>query len=472
MKVLSVAAEMFPFVKTGGLADVAGALPAALRAEDVEVQSLLPGYPAVMTALGSAQEVLQFDDLFGGPARVLAGRALVLDAPHLYDRSGPVYGHADDAFRFAALCWAAAEIGSGRTGGFVPDVVHAHDWQAGLVPAYLHYVFPDRPATVFTVHNLAYQGQFPAHLLGALRLPPHAYSMDGVEYYGAIGFLKAGIRLADRVTTVSPSYAEEIRSDAAGMGLAGLLRARGADLVGVLNGIDTSVWNPATDPLLPTRYNVASLDGRQDNKRALQDALGLDPDPEAMVIGVISRLAWQKGMDLLLGSVPFCLQLGVQIALLGAGDADVESGFLAAQRREPRRIGVRIGYDEALAHLIQGGADVLCVPSRYEPCGLTQLCALRYGALPLVARVGGLADTVIDANEVALAAGVGTGFVFSPVSGDAIQSAIRRASIVWRDRAAWHALQQNAMRIDVSWQRPAQHYAALYRSLTAATISA
>ncbi len=466
MKVLSVAAEIFPFVKTGGLADVAGALPHALLSEGVEVRSLLPGYPAVMTGLGAAEEVLRFDDLFGGPARVLAGRVLVLHAPHLFDRLGPLYGHDDDVFRFAALSWAAAEIGRGRISGFVPDVVHAHDWQAGLLPAYLHFLVPNRPGTVFTVHNLAYQGQFPAHLLGALRLPPHAYSVDGVEYYGSIGFLKAGIRFADRVTTVSPTYAEEIRSDAAGMGLAGLLRARGADLIGILNGIDTSVWNPATDPLLKARYNASNLHARQDNKRALQETLGLDRNPDAMVIGVISRLAWQKGMDLLLGSLTFCLQLDVQIALLGAGDADLEFGFLAAERNDPGRVGVRIGYDEALAHLIQGGADVLCVPSRYEPGGLTQLCALRYGALPLVARVGGLADTVIDANEMALAAGVGTGFVFSPVSINAVQSAIRRASVVWRDHVAWRSLQQNAMGTDVSWQHPARRYAALYRDVT------
>lgn len=466
MKVLSVAAEIFPFVKTGGLADVAGALPHALRSEGVEVQSLLPGYPAVMAALGRAEEVLRFDDLFGGPARVLGGHVLALDAPHLYDRSGPLYGHGDDAFRFAALCWTASEIGRGRLSGFVPDVVHAHDWQAGLVPAYLDYLVPNRPGIVFTVHNLAYQGQFPAHLLGALRLPPHAYSMAGVEYYGSIGFLKAGIRFADRVTTVSPTYAEEIRSDAAGMGLAGLLRVRGADLVGILNGIDTSVWNPATDPFVRTRYDAADLHGRADNKRALQEALGLDPDPGAMVIGAISRLAWQKGMDLLLASLPFRAQLGAQIALLGAGDANLESGFLSAQRNDPGRIGIRIGYDEALAHLMQGGTDVLCVPSRYEPCGLTQLCALRYGALPLVARVGGLADTVIDANEMALASGVGTGFVFSPVTTDALQSAIHRASVAWRDRTAWRNLQQNAMSTNVSWRHPARHYAALYRDVT------
>ena len=462
MKVLSVAAEMFPFVKTGGLADVAGALPGALRAEGIEVRSLLPGYPAVMQALGSAEAVLRFDDLFGGPARVLAGQVLVLEAPHLYDRPGPLYGHTDDALRFAALCWAGAAIGRGRIAGFVPDVVHAHDWQAGLLPAYLHYGGGWRPGTVFTVHNLAFQGQFPAYLLGTLRLPAAAYSIEAVEYYGGIGFLKAGLRLADRITTVSPSYAEEIRGDDAGMGLGGLLRARGAELVGILNGIDTAVWNPASDRLLAARYDADGVSRRRENKRALQEALGLAPDADALVIGVISRLAWQKGMDLLLDAVALCVRLGAQIALLGAGDAGLEAGFLAAAGP---RVGVRIGYDEGLAHLIQGGADVICVPSRYEPCGLTQLCALRYGALPLVARVGGLADTVIDANEMALDAGVGTGFVFSPVGVDGLGSAVRRAVTVWRDRAAWGGLQRNAMRTEVGWERPARRYAAVYREV-------
>ncbi len=253
MRVLSVASEIFPYVKTGGLADVAGALSGALAAEGIEVRSLLPGYPAVMAALGHAEEVLQFGDLFGGPARVLAGRVMALDAPHLFARSGLLYGYSDDAMRFAALGWAAAEIGRGAISGFVPDVVHGHDWQAGLAAAYLHYHAGQRPGTVFTVHNLAFQGQVPAYLLGALQLPAEALSIEGVEYYGGIGFLKAGLRLSDRVTTVSPTYAEEIRTDAGGMGLGGLLRARGTALTGILNGIDTAVWNPATDSLLPTQ---------------------------------------------------------------------------------------------------------------------------------------------------------------------------------------------------------------------------
>ena len=470
MRVLSVASEIFPLIKTGGLADVTGALPGALAAEGVAVRSLVPGYPAVLDAL-AGEPVLGFDDLFGGPARVLAGRAgaldvFALDAPHLYAREASLYGHGDDARRFAALGWAAAEIGRGAVAGFVPDVVHTHDWQAGLTAAYLHYGGGRRPGTVMTVHNLAFQGQFPAYLLGALRLPPAAWSIDGVEYYGSIGFLKAGLLLADRITTVSPTYADEIRTDPGGMGLGGLLRARGAALSGILNGIDTAVWDPATDRHLAATYDASRLGARGANKAALQTRLGLAVDPAALLVGVISRLTWQKGMDLLADAVPALLAAGAQLALLGAGEPTIESALAAAA--VPGRIGIRFGYDEALAHLIQGGADVIAVPSRFEPCGLTQLCALRYGALPLVARVGGLADTVIDANEMALAAGTGTGFQFAPVTDQALGSALARAARLWRDKATWRRLQGNAMASDVGWARPARRYVEVYRAIAPA----
>ncbi|HEY6431795.1 MAG TPA: glycogen synthase GlgA [Acetobacteraceae bacterium] len=471
MKALSVAAELYPLVKTGGLADVTGALPGALAEQGIEVRSLVPGYPPVLQSLRTVEAMLDFDDLFGGPARLLAGsaaglRILVIDAAHLYARPGGLYGHADDAHRFAALGWVAAEIARGAVPGFVPDVVHAHDWQAGLAPAYLHYGSTRRPGTVMTVHNLAFQGQFPAYLLGALRLPPDAWSIDGVEYYGSIGFLKTGLRLADQVTTVSPTYADEIRTDPGGMGLGGLLRARGAHVRGILNGIDTGIWDPATDPHLVKRYDSTNRAARAINKSAVQDRFGLHADPTALLVGVISRLTWQKGMDLLSDAIPTLSQPPFQLALLGTGDSSLESAFTAAAATHRGRFGVRIGYDEALAHLIQGGADVIAVPSRFEPCGLTQLCALRYGALPLVARVGGLADTVIDANEMALAAAVATGIQFAPVTSDALSAALARAARLWIDQATWGRLQRNAMNADVSWDRPARHYADLYRELS------
>ncbi len=478
LRVLSVASEAYPLIKTGGLADVAGALPLALHREGIAVRTLLPGYPAVLQRLEDAQPVHVFESLFGGGARLLAATTgtgldlLVLDAPHLYDRPGGPYRRdpggdwPDNAQRFAALGRAAADIGLGCLPSFVPDIVHAHDWQAGLAPAYLRYADRRGPGTVMTVHNLAFQGGFPASLLGELGLPSAALSVEGVEYYGGIGFLKAGLWAADRITTVSPSYAQEIQADAGGMGLSGLLRDRSAVLSGILNGIDEDVWNPATDPHLATRFGPEEcVAGHAANKAALQQRCGLPADPARPLFGVISRLEWQKGLDLLLDALPALLAAGAQLVLLGSGDPGLQSGFAAAQQAHPDRIAVTIGYDEPLAHQIQAGSDALLVPSRFEPCGLTQLCALRYGAVPVVARVGGLADTVIDANEAALAMGVATGVQFPPGDSDALGAALMRTALLWRDRAVWQRLQHNGMAAPVGWTGPARRYAALFRAL-------
>jgi starch synthase len=479
LTVLSVASEVYPLIKTGGLADVAGALPGALAAEGVRVRTMLPGYPSVMGALEEAESVYDAADLHGGPARLLAGRArgldvAVLDASHLYSRAGGPYAAPDgrdwpdNPYRFAALAWMAAQVGLGRSGLPRPDVVHAHDWQAGLTPAYLHYDGAPRPGTVMTVHNLAFQGQVGPELLGALGLPPQAYGVDGVEYYGTIGFLKAGLQLADRITTVSPTYAQEIRGAEAGMGLDGLLRARSPVVSGILNGIDTGVWDPANDPLIPAAYDAKKPNGRAAAKAALQERLGLAPEPDALVYGVISRLSWQKGLDLLLDVLPQLVGSGAQLALLGAGEPALEQGFRSAASSHPGRVGCVIGYDESLAHLIQAGSEALLVPSRFEPCGLTQLCALRYGAIPVVANVGGLADTVVDANEMAVAAGAGTGVRFSPVTAFGLSTALWRTQALFADPAVWKKLRRNAMATDVSWRNPARHYARLYRDLVAA----
>ncbi len=371
----------------------------------------------------------------------------------------------DNAYRFAALAKVAAEIGLGLLSAFVPDIVHLHDWQAGLTAAYMHYSGRTAPGTVMTIHNLAFQGQFPAELVMPLGLPPAAFGMDGVEHYGAIGFLKAGLQLADRITTVSPAYALEIMQPETGMGFDGLLRARAARVSGILNGIDTAVWDPAKDPLIAKTYDAAHLDARAANKAFLQNGLGLRQDPGALTVGVVSRLSWQKGLDLLLEALPVLLDEGMQLALLGAGEAELEAKFQTAAETCPGQIGVAIGYDETLAHRIQAGADVVLIPSRFEPCGLTQLCALRYGAVPIVARVGGLCDTIIDANEMALASGAATGVQFSPVTSDNLAAALGRAAKLFRDRPAWRNMQKNGMTTDVSWQLPARRYAALYREL-------
>ncbi len=476
MRVLSVASEIFPLVKTGGLADVAGALPGALAREGIAVRSLVPGYPALLSASEGFEAVYSYDNLFGGPAQVLSGTAVgldlfVLNAPHLFVRPGGLYGDAggrdlpDNAQRFAALAWAAAEIGRGLVPGFAPDVVHAHDWQAGLAPPYLRLAGGPRPGVVMTIHNLSHQGAFPAGLLAALRLPPSALAVEGVEYYGGIGFLKAGLYYADRITTVSPTYAAEIQTPEGGMSLDGLLRTRASVLSGILNGIDETVWNPASDPLVPAPFSARQPRRRRLNKAALQERLGLDGDPTALLFGVVSRLSWQKGLDLLIEALPVLIGAGAQLALLGSGEPTLERGFAAAADAHPGRVGVDFGYDEALAHLIQAGSDALLVPSRFEPCGLTQLCALRYGSVPVVSRVGGLADTIIDANEMATAAGVATGVQFNPVDRDMLKAAINRTQTLWRNPKDWSRMQANGMRSDVGWGRPARRYAEIYRGL-------
>jgi starch synthase len=473
INVLAVVSEIFPLVKTGGLADVAGALPNALAVEGVTVRSLVPGYPSVLDGLEGGVVVADLDDLFGGAARVIAAQAqgldlFVIDAPHLYARAGNPYRRADgadwpdNAFRFAALSRVAMLLARGLVAGHRPDVVHAHDWQTGLLPAYLHYAGPVAPPTVMTIHNLAFQGQYPPYLLGPLGLPADSFHIEGVEYYGAIGYLKAGVLFADRITTVSPTYAAEICTPAHGMGMDGLLRTRAQTLSGILNGIDSTVWDPAHDPHLAAPFDADRITQRSANKAALCQRFGLRRDPGKPLFGVISRLSAQKGIDVLLEALPVLLGGGGQLVVLGTGEAALEMALLAAGGPD---MGVYIGYNEELAHLIQGGCDALLVPSRFEPCGLTQLCAMRYGTLPVVAHVGGLCDSVIDANEMALANGIGTGFHFAPVEAEMLEATILRVMAIWSQPDVWRQLQRNAMQMDVGWRRPAARYAALFREL-------
>ncbi|ODT70074.1 MAG: starch synthase [Pelagibacterium sp. SCN 63-23] len=475
MEVLSVTSEIYPLVKTGGLADVAGALPAALAASGVTMRSLVPGYPAVTGKMQQGREVAQFTDLFGVSARLLAGRVegldlIVLDAPALYDRPGNPYmgpegwDWPDNWKRFAALSWVASELGLGLVEGYRPHLIHAHDWQAGLVPAYVKYGPSATLKTVMTVHNMAFQGTFGADIFAQLRLPPHAFSMEGVEYYGGVGYLKAGVECADVVTTVSPSYAAEIRTPAFGMGLEGLLNNRSASVFGVLNGIDMQAWNPATDPALAVNYGASTIQHRLVNKRALQEAFGLEA-LDGPLFSVVSRLTWQKGIDLLVANIDMLVEAGGQLAVLGSGDAELENAVRGAAKRHAGRVGLVTGYNERLSHLVQGGADVMMVPSRFEPCGLTQLYALRYGCIPLVSRVGGLNDTVIDANVAAIQAEVATGVQFAPPSEGALADAIRRVLALYADEKSWKKMQRRGMKSDVSWETSAARYAQLYASL-------
>ncbi|MFA7440944.1 MAG: glycogen synthase GlgA [Sphingomonadaceae bacterium] len=479
MRVLAIASEMHPLMKTGGLADVVGALPAALLPEKVQVTTLLPAYPQVLRRIGGpVRTVKQYADLFGGPARIRAARVgdarlFLLDAPRLFAREGPPYTDAhgndwpDNWQRFAALSRAGADIAAGTVPRYRPDIVHAHDWQGALAMAYMRFGPAARVPSVLTIHNIAFQGRFPATIFPALDLPDRAFAVDGVEYYGGVGYLKAGIWYADAITTVSPTYAAEIREPAFGMGLEGLIDVRSDALTGIVNGIDTAEWNPETDAALASRFSMDTLKKRSHNRRALIERFGLDVGDGPLFV-VVSRLTWQKGMDLLVDATDTIVALGGSLAVLGSGDASLESGLLAAAARHPGRVAVDIGYDEALSHLMQGGGDAILVPSRFEPCGLTQLYGLRYGCVPVVARTGGLADTIIDANTAALAAGVATGLHFRAGDGAAFHAAIRRAAELFAMPKIWAKMQQQGMRADFSWKNSASRYSGLYTSLIAA----
>ncbi|MCB1333675.1 MAG: glycogen synthase GlgA [Roseivivax sp.] len=466
-RVLSVTSECVPLVKTGGLADVAGALPGALAAHGVDMRTILPGYPKVLSAQPEAKPVHRFDDLFGGPAAVLRGTLgdtvlYILDAPHLYNRSGSIYlgpdgqDWPDNPFRFAALCMAAAVIATDGIDGWAPQVLHLHDWQAGLTPVYLQQRGATHVKTLATVHNIAFQGLAPAHLRGALALPEAGFTRDGYEYWGKISALKAGLVYATRLSTVSPTYAEELMTPEFGMGLEGLLRQRAADLTGILNGIDEAVWQPP----------YSDLTGKAEHKRALQQEFGLDP-AEGPLCVVIARLTGQKGLDLLLEALPALLAQGGQMIVLGSGEPELEAAFRQAAKTQPG-VAVYIGYDEALSRRMMAGADATLVPSRFEPCGLTQLYGLRFGTIPVVSLTGGLADTIINASAAGLAAGVATGLQFHPVTGLALANAFTRLGALYRQRDVWAQMVRNAMAHPVGWDSSARAYADLFAEMTGA----
>jgi starch synthase len=473
MKVLAVASEVYPLIKTGGLADVVGALPGALKPQGIEVKTLVPGYPAVTQTLENPQAVFHFDNLYGGVADVISARAkgldvLVLDAPHLFARPGNPYmgpggtDWPDNGARYAALSQVAGHLARGGVPQLSFDLVHMHDWQAGLTAAYLKYL--GGPPSVMTIHNLAFQGQFPASMFSLLGLPSQAFTMDGVEYYGGVGYLKAGLALAHAVSTVSPTYAREIQTPEDGMGLDGLLRFRTKELHGILNGIDTDIWNPETDASLAKNFSTKNPAGRSENKRAIEKRFQLQSD-DSLLFSIVSRITGQKGMDLVAAAADRLVASGARLAILGSGDAGLESQLKAAASRHSGRIGIVTGYDEGLSHLMQGGCDCILIPSRFEPCGLTQLYGLRYGCVPLVSRVGGLADSVIDANEAAVNSGTATGIVFAPVTQLAFEHALDRAVALYNDKPTWSALQATGMQSKVDWSNSAARYAKLFRSL-------
>jgi len=477
MKVLHVAAEVFPLVKTGGLADVVAALPVAQVQQGADVRLLLPGMPAVLDAVQGARTVIDIGSCFGAlRVRLLLARmpgtklpVYVIDAPYLYRRGGSPYQDNQgeewpaNLQRFALLGWVAAHLaGDDADPQWVPDIVHAHDWHAALACAYMAEHRPTRAASIYTVHNLAFQGLFPMHDWPALGLASHLMSPAGLEFHGQLSFMKAGLKCADRITTVSPTYAREISTHEFGCGLDGVIRGRGADVVGILNGIDPELWNPATDAAIAACYDAERLAGKLACRRALQAELGLRPDDNALLLTVVSRLTAQKGLDLVLAALPELARAGVQFVVQGTGDPVLEAAFRMAQQAHPGQVHVHIGYDEARAHRLIAGADVIAVPSRFEPCGLTQMYGLRYGTLPIVRRVGGLADTVVDADEAARAAGTATGFKFDAATPAAFERCVRRALELRAQPAAWQRLMVRGMAQELSWAGPAQRYSALY----------
>jgi starch synthase len=480
MEVLQVSAEMFPLLKTGGLGDVTGALPDALAAAGAHVRVLLPGFPARRHGIEARQPLAEWVAPWGARAHVLVGRwrghgAYVIDAPALYERAGGPYvdergvPHADNHRRFALLGQVAAALAGGLDPHWRPRIVHAHDWHAALAPAYLHHARRGHGRAhvgcVFTVHNLAFQGVFPAHTFAELGLPKAAFHIDGLEFHGGVSFLKAGVQYADRITTVSPTYAQEIQTPEQGCGLDGLLRKRRHVLSGILNGVDRAVWDPASDRAIAQTFDARTLPHKAANKAALQQQLGLAARADALLFGIVSRFTEQKGLHLVLAALPELLRRGGQLVALGSGEPALETAFRHAAHEHPRSVAVHIGFDEALSHRVFAGTDVTLVPSRFEPCGLTQMYGLAYGSLPLVHRVGGLADTVVDAALENLADGSTTGFVFDRYDATAYGAALRRAFALHARRLHWRRVQTTAMQQVFDWGVAAASYLALYRTL-------
>ena len=457
MRVLFVTPECAPLTKTGGLGDVAAALPAALRAQGNDVRILLPRYREIDAA--GAEERAQLR-LLGMEVRVLEqGECLLVDVPALYDRDGNPYQDAagadwpDNALRFGLLSRVAALLaGSASPLAWRPEVLHCNDWPTALAPVYLHFE-PARSGTVMTVHNLAFQGIFDAALLERLELPRATFAIEGVEFYGRLSFLKGGLVYADAISTVSPTYAREIQTEELGCGLDGVLRERRGVLRGILNGVDGEIWNPMTDPHIAERYSWTSLERKAVNKLALQSRLNLAAEPQAPLLGMVSRFTHQKGVDLLAGAVDELVQLGAQVCVLGRGEREHEAALSAAAARHPGRIACEIGFNEELAHLIEAGADMFLMPSRFEPCGLNQMYSQRYGTPPVARATGGLIDTIMDGE---------TGFLFALAESAALVAAVKRALAIYGDARRWRELQRRGMTRDFSWAGPARQYAGLY----------
>jgi starch synthase len=483
MRVLHVCSELYPLLKTGGLADVTAALPPALSEIGVDSRVLVPGFPSFMNGVENKKFLLNIPSKFGVENIDLYLAKIpdtnidiyVIDAPSLYDRDGNPYSdannneYADNYLRFALLSWVAAEIAAGLDQEWLPDVVHCHDWHTGLVPAYLKLVV-DRGGrsvkSVFTIHNLAYQGLFPVEIFPELGLPNSFLGVDGVEFYGKVSFLKAGLSYADKITTVSPTYAKEIQTPEQGCGLDGLLSYRKNDLSGVLNGVDPKVWNPRKDPLINTQYSLTTVSKLKPRcKTSLQQMTGLKVQSAAPLFGIVSRLTEQKGLHIVVDGMQEILKRGGQVVVLGSGESKLEQQLVDLANQYPKSVAVQIGYDENQAHRIIAGSDVILVPSRFEPCGLTQLYGLAYGTLPLVHNVGGLADTITNCSLENMDDKTATGFVFTSFTVDSYTRAVRRAFALYARRTDWQNVRKDAMRQKNDWSEAANSILNIYNKL-------
>jgi starch synthase len=483
-RILMAASEIYPLAKTGGLADVLGALPSALRDLGADLRLLLPAYPSALDAVRDANVVANLGEVCGVQGvRILAGRTpdtglpvWLVDCPALYRRPGSPYQDAsgedwpDNWLRFGVFCHVVAWCArASHVLDWRPDVVHCHDWQTGLIPLLLRRGDgAHRAHTLFTLHNAAFHGSFEIDTARRLGIAQDLLHPDGVEFYGKLSFLKAGVRYADKLSTVSPRYAREICTPEFGCGLDGLYAARAGDLTGILNGIDTALWNPATDSSLAACFSASNSAGKRLCKAALQREFRLAEAPAPPLLAFVARLTTQKMADVVLDRLPamFTRHPDLQCVVLGRGERLFEDGFARLQPHFPGRLGVRIGYSEALAHRIQAGADILLHGARFEPCGLTQMHAMRYGTVPIVRGVGGLAETVIDADMDIPGPLASTGFVFAEASGEAMDAALDRCLRTYREApTAWHTLQTRAMLGDFGWARSARAYIDLYQTL-------
>lgn len=481
MRILLVTSEAYPLIKTGGLADVSGSLPKALQSLGVDVRILIPAYLNLIEQLRDCRKIATIDHLpHPDHAHLLLGKmpdsdveVIAIQCKSLYERTGGPYTNsqgqdwADNALRFGVLSKIASILSSEDSPlkDWIPDIVHCNDWQTGLTPTYLHFMPGKKAKTVLSIHNLAFQGCYPENWVEQLQLPKESYNINGAEYYGQLSFLKAGIYFADGLSTVSPTYAKEIQTDGYGFGMQGLLTTRGDEIRGILNGIDDHEWSPAKDAFIPANYNQSRMAGKYKVKQALQKKLALEVRDDVPLIGVVSRLTHQKGLDIFAEICQVLIAEGVQIAILGSGEKALEQKFIALNASYPQQVAVTIGYNEPLSHHMMAGCDMFMMPSRFEPCGLNQMYGLAYGTPPIVSSTGGLADSVCNTTEETLHNNTATGFLIAELNATSLLTTTQRAIALWHDKSTWKKIQKNGMSKDLSWHSSAKSYLEMFEHL-------